>query len=63
MWHLPADGPVKLYLNYLRWLLFLFPINAFAMAVVLVRTYKNSKFSYLYTSATLMFLAAFFYEL
>jgi hypothetical protein len=35
-------------------------ISAASMAYVLVRTYKHSKFPYLFTCAALMFLSAFF---
>ena len=47
-------------LSYFRWLLILCTIEALSMVTVSVRTYKNSKFPYLYTCAIMMFLASMF---
>jgi hypothetical protein len=59
MWRVPA-GSAQEILSYNRWSLALYPIQALSMAVVLVRTYKHSKYPYLYTVATLIFLSASF---
>ncbi len=59
MWRVPA-GPAQELLTYNRWVLVSNTIEALSMGVVLARTYKHSKYLYLYTVATLMFLSAGF---
>jgi hypothetical protein len=60
-WRLPDNfHNLKLYsdgLTFDRWLLVLYTVDIISMIVVLVRTYRNSKFAYLYTCATMMLLA------
>ena len=61
IWFVPADEPEnqeRLTTN--RWLFVLFPLQATSMAAVIVRNYRNSKFAYLYTVATMMFLSPVF---
>jgi hypothetical protein len=61
IWQVPSDNPnAKETLNFYRWNLVINSINAFIMATLLVRTYRNSKFPYVYTTGGMMFLAAFF---
>jgi hypothetical protein len=60
MWRSPAESHAQDHLKFDRWKLVLAAIDALSMAIVLVRTYKHSKFPYLYTCAAMMFLAAIF---
>jgi hypothetical protein len=62
LWHVPAHtkNHEEDYLNLKRWGLACWSINAGSMAFVLVRTYRGSKFSFLYTCGGLMLLAAVF---
>jgi hypothetical protein len=60
LWKIPAGSDAEEYLIFNQWVLVLNTIDALAMAIVLVRTYKNSRFPYLFTCAALMFFAVFF---
>jgi hypothetical protein len=58
LWLVPADTKAEEILDLNRWNLVLWSINAAAMVFVLVRTYRGSKFPFLYTCGGLMLLAA-----
>jgi hypothetical protein len=61
IWQVPSDNSgAQEILNWYRWNLVINSINAFTMVILLVRTYRNSKFPYVYTTGGMMFLAAFF---
>jgi hypothetical protein len=59
-WNVPLGGEAEDLLILNRWVIVLNTIQAAAMGFVLVRTYRNSKFAYLYTCAAMMFLSAVF---
>jgi hypothetical protein len=60
LWKVPPDTKAKELLNILRWEIAFFTIEVAIMAFVLIRTYWNSKFPYLYTCAAMMFLSSLF---
>jgi hypothetical protein len=63
MWHLwilPADSSEQDKLTFIRWIFVIYSIAGLSMAFVLVRTYKHSKYPYLYTCAATMFVSALF---
>ena len=59
-WTVPVGTPAYDTLIYHRWQLVLYSISSLSMAIVLVRTYKHSKYPYLSTCAAMMCLSALF---
>jgi hypothetical protein len=59
-WNVPIDNPYYIVLILNRWNLVLQSISGLGMGIVLVRTYKHSKYPYLYTCAAMMFASAGF---
>jgi hypothetical protein len=59
LWRVPADNiKAEEDLNVFRWILACWCISGASMAFVLVRTYRGSKFPFLYTCGGLMLTAA-----